>query len=369
MSLTLQNNKEKLIELLTLSSIDGIGAVRLYQLIAKFGSATAVLKASINDLTDLSGIGREIATNIIKKQDRQQASEIIDKIETLGWQVYLYDEPTYPEPLKNINDRPPFLFSLGEYDKSDLNAIAIIGSRISSEEGRLFAEKLAADLAGHGVTIVSGMARGVDTAAHRGALNAGGRTIAVFGSSLDILYPPEGREIAKSICNNGCIFSEYLPGTKPEAHNFPERNRIISGLSQGVVVIEAAQKSGTLSTVAHAIALNREIFAVPGAPRSEFSKGTNQLLKEGARLITSCDDIFAELPRLKGPVPVKDLTKIEDLTDTERTVLQCLADKPMHIDQISRDIETPVPDLMQILLALELKGIIKELSGKRYILN
>jgi DNA processing protein len=360
---------EKLIDLLALRSINGVGVGRFYQLVNHFGSPSEVLKASVNNLTDIPGIGRETALSIGKRQNFHAATELADKINKNGWKLFMYDDANYPEPLKNVVDRPPCLFYLGDYTEKDHNAIAIVGSRSSSEAGRLFTEKLATDLASNGITIISGMARGIDTAAHKGAIRAGKRTIAVFGSSLDIVYPPEGRDLANKIAGNGCIFSEYPPGTKPDPHNFPERNRIISGLSQGVVVIEAAKKSGALSTAAHAISQNREVFAVPGPPNSAYSIGTNRLIKEGARLLTSSADIFAELPRLKGRVKVKNLIKTEDLTDTEKSILKHFAESPVHIDNLSRKLETPMPDLLQILLALELKGIIKELSGKRYILG
>lgn len=360
---------EKLVDLLTLRNISGIGVARFYQLVNHFGSPADVLKASVNNLTDISGIGRETALNIKKQQDFKAATCFAEKINELGWKFFLYDEDDYPEPLKNVVDRPPSLFYLGDYSEKDHNAIAIVGSRTSSETGRLFTEKLATELAANGITIISGMARGIDTAAHKGAIKAGKRTIAIFGSSLDIVYPPEGRDLANKIAGNGCIFSEYPPGTKPDPHNFPERNRIISGLSQGVIIIEAAKKSGALSTAAHALSQNREVFAVPGPPNSGYSVGTNNLIKEGARLLTTVSDIFAELPRLKGRVKVKNLVKTRDLTESEKSILKHLAESPVHIDNLWRKMETPMPDLLQILLALELKGIIKELSGKRYILG
>lgn len=369
MNSTRKNNRETLIDLIALDEIDGIGVARMYQLIGAFGSPGAVLDASISELTDLPNIGRETASKIREKQDRDEACRLVEMISKKGWNFYLYTDGDYPEPLKSIDDRPPYLFYLGNYQESDANAIAIVGSRSASDEGRLFSERLAAGLAENSVTVISGMARGVDTAAHRGALSANGRTIAVFGSSLDIVYPPEGRSVAQKIVQSGCVFSEYLPGMPPHGTNFPRRNRIISGLSQGVVVIEAAERSGALSTASHAIAQNREVFAVPGSPRHETSKGTNRLIKEGARLLTSVEDIFTELPRLKGKVKVKEAEKIEDLTQTEKTILQAFSEGPVQLDFLSRRLDIPVPELLQILLALELKGVIRELSGKRFALS
>ncbi len=368
MSLTETDKREKLIDLITLNNIEGVGVHRLYRLISAFGSAGAALEASIGELTDIADIGRETASKIKKDQNREKTIESIEKIISHGWGIFLYDDADYPKPLKNIPDRPPYLFYMGDYQESDFNAVAIIGSRISTDEARAFTETLASQLAENKVTVISGMARGIDTAAHRGALKSGGRTIAVFGSSLDIIYPPESREIAERIVQAGCIFSEFFPGTMPYGPNFPKRNRIISGLSQAVIVVEAAEKSGAISTVGHALAQNREVFAVPGPPRRESSKGTNLLIKQGARLLTSIEDVFAELPRLRGVVKARQVENFEDLTDTEKSILKLFAEDPIHIDRLSRKLEKPVPDLLQILLALELKGIIKELAGKRYIL-
>jgi DNA processing protein len=362
------DKKEKLIDLMTLNNIDGVGVNRLYRLINTFGSAGAALEASISELTDVPDIGRETASKIKQNQDRAKTIKIIEDIIARDWGMFIYDDENYPQPLKNIVDRPPYLFYFGDYNENDFNAVAIVGSRVSTDEARSFTESLAVQLAENGVTVVSGMARGIDTSAHRGAIKAKGRTIAVFGSSLDIIYPPESREIAQQITQNGCIFSEFLPGTEPYGPNFPRRNRIISGLSQAVIVVEAAEKSGAISTAGHALAQNREVFAVPGPPRRESSRGTNMLIKQGARLLTSVEDIFTELPRLRGDIKARQVQDFEDLTDTEKKVLEFFAEGPIHIDKLSRHLDKPIPDLLQILLALELKGIVKELAGKRYIL-
>jgi DNA processing protein len=369
MSSTNKDRSEKLAWLVTLAGVEGVGPFRLYHLINHFGSPEKALSASIAKLTEIPGIGRDTASKIRENQDHKKSLRFIDEVLKHEWKFFLYDDPEYPEPLGNIPDRPPYLFYLGEFTEKDISAISIVGSRSASEDGRLFAENLSTALAENEVTVISGMARGVDIAAHRGALKANGRTIAVLGCSLDIIYPPEAKNLAHKITQSGALFSEFLPGTAPYGPNFPKRNRIISGLSQGVVVIEAAERSGALSTARHAIAQNREVFAVPGSPRSEMSRGTNRLIKEGAKLLTSVEDIFCELPRLKGQVRTGQVKRIEGLTDTEKKVLDSFAEGPVQIDNLSRTAGTPLPELMQILLALELKGIIKELSGKRYILN
>ncbi len=360
---------EKLTDLITLNAIEGIGPNRMYALIDRFGSAGAVLAKSKADLLDIPGIGESLANTIVNGQNRRAADDVVKTIIKLGWKVITFDDDRYPQPLATLPDKPPCLFYLGEYLETDKNAIAIVGSRLASEEGRLFAGQLSMALAERGVTVVSGMARGIDTAAHRGTLDAGGRTIAVFGCSLDIIYPPEGRDLANRIIQSGAIFSEFLPETKPLGPNFPRRNRIISGLSEGVVVIEAAERSGALSTASHALAQNREVFAVPGSPRARHSTGTNMLIKQGATLLTSVDDIFEQLPRLVHKTKMVKAEHTEELTDGERKILRFFDEGPIHIDKLTRLADAAISDLMQILLALELKGIIKELSGKRYILN
>jgi len=366
---TSKSRIEQLLDIITLSLIDGIGVKRIHQLTAAIGTAEEVLKSPVSRLVEVPGISRSLASMIVENQNRDLAKQTVDKITELGWSFFLYPDEDYPPALKRIPDPPVHLFYAGDYREADFDAIAIVGSRSASDSGRLFAENIATALAENDITVISGMARGIDTCAHRGALKAHGRTLAVFGSSLDIIYPPEGRQTAQRIVESGAIFSEFLPGTSPLGPNFPRRNRIISGLSQGIIVIEATQKSGALSTANHALAQNREIFAVPGSPRASTSIGTNQLIKDGARLLTSVEDIFEELPRLKGRAKISKIRDEIELTKIEKTIIDLFDEKPKHIDILSRELNTAVPDLMPILLALELKGVVKELSGKRYIVD
>jgi len=369
MNSTGKKRLNQLEDILALTLIDSIGPKRFFDLMDHFGSAASILNASNQELCQVAGISTKISDCIMKARTRDEAAELCAKIEKLGWDYFLYNDSTYPLPLKNIHDRPAYLFYKGTFIEKDYMAIAIVGSRKASESGMVFARSLAQGLAAAGVTVISGMARGIDTAAHRGALEAGGRTIAVWGSSLDIIYPPENRALAADIVQSGCIISEFLPETTPIGPNFPRRNRIISGLSQGVVVIEAAEQSGALSTANHALSQNREVFAVPGSPRSTTSRGTNRLLKEGATLVTSVEDIFEALPRLKSELKAEKARNEIELTPTEKNLIDLFDDKPIHIDKLAQDLAAPVTDLMPILLALELKGVLKELSGKRYILN
>ncbi|UCE24129.1 MAG: DNA-processing protein DprA, partial [Candidatus Zixiibacteriota bacterium] len=248
------------------------------------------------------------------------------------------------------------------------NAISIVGTRHPTEEGRLFAYNLAAALARAEITVVSGMAEGIDSAAHKGALDAGGTTVAVWGNSLDVVYPPTNRSLARRIKERGVVFSEYPPGTPPDRAHFPERNRIISGLSEGIVVVEAGKKSGALITADQALAQGRELFAVPGRPGAKMSEGTNALIKKGARLLTSWEDIFEELPRLKGNILVKKFSRLPDMTEIEKRIVEMFSAGPLQIDQLAANVSMPVEEIMEFLLALELKGVIRELSGKRFML-
>ncbi|RKX25675.1 MAG: DNA-protecting protein DprA, partial [Candidatus Zixiibacteriota bacterium] len=211
-------------------------------------------------------------------------------------------------------------------------------------------------------------AEGIDSAAHRGALDAKGKTVAVWGTPLNVVFPASNRELAEQIKKHGTIYSEYLPGADTMAGNFPERNRIISGLSEGVVVVEAGSKSGALITAQCALEQGRELFAVPGSPHARRSLGTNQLIKSGAKLITETEDIFSELPRLRNEIAATQFRQLPDMTDMELRMVDLLTSGPLQIDQLCRETELPVSELLEYLLALELKGIIQELSGKRFIL-
>ncbi len=362
--------KEKLVDAIGLLAIPGIGCGRYNRLVKTFGSPSAVLHASRTELEAVTGISATLASNIKTQFDADHARGIAAKIVQLGWTVVFRGEPGYPRSLMNIpeGDIPPILFARGKIAEDD-TAIAIVGTRRPTEEGRSFACNLAASLAHSGITVVSGMAEGIDAAAHKGALDAGGRTVAVWGNSLDIIYPPSNKSLAARIMKEGLVVSEYLPGTTPDRANFPERNRIISGLSEGVVVIEAGKKSGALITAEQALGQGRELFAVPGRPLAKMSQGTNALIKKGARLLTSVEDVFEELPRLKGEILTKKFSRLPDMTDVEARIVDLFSQGPQQLDQLARRADLPVQELMEFILALELKGIVREVSGKRFVLN
>lgn len=361
--------KEKLTDAIGLLNIPGIGRGRYHRLVKAFGSPSAALAAPVDKLEAVPGIGRALASDIKSRYDGEKALQISSRIVQLGWAVLFSDQPEFPKQLLTIPEPPPLLFRAGEPSSDGDKMIAIVGTRHPTEKGKRFAFNLASSLAKAGIMVVSGMAEGIDSAAHAGALEGGGKTVAVWGNSLDIVYPSSNRPLAKKIKAQGAVYSEYFPGTRPDPAYFPERNRLISGLAEGVVVIEAGKKSGALITAAHALEQGRELFAMPGSPEARMSIGANALIKSGARLLTSVEDIFDELPCLKGEVRAKQFTQLPDMTEVERKIVGLFSSGPLQIDQIARMLNLSTAELMEFLLALELKGVLQEVSGKRYILS
>lgn len=280
--------------LVSLNMVGEIGTIRLKRLLAYFGQPENILKAPQEKLTVVFGIGEKIAQKIhaLKKENLEKEFALVKK---LGLKIITQDDQVYPENLKNIYDPPMLLYVKGELKPEDKLSMAIVGSRRASFYGLSCAEKFASDLAGKGITIVSGMARGIDSYAHKGALKAGGRTIAVIGSGFNNIYPPENKKLAEEIAKCGAVISEFPLDMLPKKENFPRRNRIISGLSLGVLVVEAARNSGALITADFALEQGREVFALPGKVDSNTSFGTNGLIKQGAKLVSGVDDILEEL--------------------------------------------------------------------------
>jgi len=360
--------KQKLTDILTLLTVPGVGRGRYWKLIRRFHTPTAVLQATLGELESVPEIGRKVASAIKQGGNKDRAEEAVARIAEFDWHVLFADTDDFPTMLREIPDPPPVLFARGQPLSDEDKCMAIVGTRHASETGRRFTTHLAGRLAQSGIVVVSGMAEGIDTAAHYGSLNAEGRTIAVWGTSLDIVYPSSNRDLATRILEKGTVLSEYLPGQGPDKSTFPDRNRIISGLSEGVVVVEAGRKSGALITAELALQQGRELFAVPGPPGIERSIGTNELLKRGARVVTTVDDIFEELPRLRGQVSSSRFRAQADVTESEQRMIQLLEDGPKQIDQLSRAMHIPVAELLEYLLALEMKGFVQELSGKRFVL-
>jgi DNA processing protein len=355
---------------LALSTVPNVGPIRFISLVKHFGSPDAVLSASEKELSKFPEIGTVIASNIKGKVDWELAEKQFELIEKNQVQLLTFRDEAYPENLKSIYDPPPFLFTRGKIKKEDKNAIAVVGCRAASSYGRQITEKIGRELAKRGITIISGLARGIDSIGHLSALKENGRTIAVFGSGLDVIYPPENKKLVERIVQNGAIISEFLLGTKPEAPNFPRRNRLISGLSLGVVIVEAGSKSGALLTAQFALEQNREVFAIPGNIGAKNSEGTNQLIKQGAKLVTSVEDILEEL-KIMTTVGQKEESQTEkdlsQLSEMEKNIYNLIMNEPYHIDKIAQETNLTTSCALSTLLSLELKGFIKQLSGKMFV--
>jgi DNA processing protein len=350
---------------LALRRVAGVGAVTFRKLIERFGSPRAVFEgdASALEAAGLRGaqVGAIRAFSGWAEIESQAALLKGQAIELLN----LWEE-AYPERLAAIFDPPPLLFLKGDFSPADRLAVAVVGTRAASYYGRSVCERLSGDLATRGVTIVSGLARGIDTAAHRAALDAGGRTIAVAACGLDVNYPAENRKLAQQIAESGVLVSELPPGTQPDRSHFPARNRIISGLSLGVVVVEAGARSGALITARCALEQGREVFAVPGSIQAPSSAGPHQLLRQGAKLVERAEDVLEEIYPWAACPRVDE--KAAQFNEPERSadessVCRTLEGGPLHVDELARRCNLDQGPLALILLELELKGAIRQLPG------
>ncbi|NLZ45001.1 MAG: DNA-protecting protein DprA [Clostridia bacterium] len=364
--------QEEALYWLALSRAPGIGPRRFFRLLEAFGSAGEAWTASPALVTGV--LGRKLAREFLAYRRTINVEEEWEKLKAKGIKYLLYPEEKYPRLLKMIPDPPPVLYYTGDFQSEDQWAVAVVGSRSATPGGLEFTRELAAGLAAHGITVVSGLARGIDTAAHRGALAAGGgRTIAVLGSGLDRIYPRENEELAREISRRGAVCSEFPPGTEPLPGNFPVRNRIISGLSLGVVVVEAAADSGSLITAEHALEQGREVFAVPGPVTRRANQGSNRLIKQGAALVEGVADILAVL-NLPFPAGAETAAATEmtgkaqpaGLTAAEARVWQLLADGPCHIDLLVRESGLPASEVAAALALLEMKGLVSAVATKTY---
>ena len=353
---------------IALSDVPDIGPVTAKKLLAIYKKPEAVFKAPYKELANIRGIGPAKAKNIKGYSEWGKIDTQLKKLDANGIKIVTFSNKDYPEMLKNIEDAPIVLYIKGTIQKEDRYAVAIVGSRKYSPYGKLAAEKLSSELSSMGFTIVSGMARGIDTLAHTAAINSGGRSIAVLGSGIDVPYPPENRGLMEKLAASGCVISEFPPGTPPERENFPKRNRLISGLSLGVLVVEATADSGSLITASCALEQGKEVFAVPGNINSANSKGTNDLIKKGAKLVQSAEDVIEELaPVLKGYIRTREKANIE-LSVEEKRLCDIVTAEPKHVDMLSRESKMPAQKVLGILLSLELKGIAKQAEGKKFFL-
>ena len=354
--------------LIILNRVEGFGASALRVLLGFFKDPGEILR-NTDRLRKIPLINRGLADKIIKAKKETDLAKEVDLIEKKHIRLISIFDKAYPFNLKNISSPPILLYLKGSFQPEDVFSIAIVGSRRTSWYGRHTAEKLAGELASRGITVISGLARGIDSAGHRGALKAGGKTIAVLGSGIDVIYPPENKSLAKEIEESGAVISEFPVATLPLKRNFPRRNRIISGLSLGVIVVEAAQKSGSLITADFALEQGREVFAVPGKVDSYTSKGTHNLIKQGAKLVSSSEDVIEELmPALKDYIRDAGFQAPKpSLSDLERGIYSFLSPEPKHIDKIIKKSDLPAGQILSTLLKLQIKKLIKELPGKYFV--
>jgi DNA processing protein len=345
--------------------IKGIGAVRLQALIHHFGDLEAAWNAAPQELAG-TGLGPKLIERIQQARNGVDLDRVTEQIHKQGIHVLTWEDDAYPARLKEIDQPPPVLYYRGEFLAEDVFAVAIVGTRRVTPYGRQVTEELASFLGANGLTVVSGLARGVDALAHASTLQAGGRTLAVLGSGVDRIYPPEHRLLADKIMERGAILSDYAPGTAPDASNFPPRNRIISGLSLAVVVIEAGETSGALITAEFAAGQGREVFAVPGSILAPQSKGTNRLIQQGAQPLLTPQDLMQalDLTRLSEHKAVR---KIIPGDAVEARLLKALSDQPVHVDEIRNQTGLPIEKVSATLALMELKGMVRQVGGMNYV--
>lgn len=361
------NYKETLI---WLSSINGITDKVICNIENHFGDISVIWQESNKEIFNIKGIQEKIKQNIIKYKDTKYLERLINAIETNNIKVLSIDDNDYPLRLKNMYSPPKILYVKGEFNFNNNIAIAIVGSRKATPYGRWLSEKFSRELSQLGITIISGMANGIDTYAHRAALNTKGSTISVLGCGVDIIYPKANEKLYHDIITNGAVISQFPLGTKPFPYNFPNRNRIISALSLGVLIIEAEEKSGSLITAEHALNQGVEIFSIPGNINSVYSKGTNKLIKDGAKLVTSIDDIIEEINEFKKLKRIEENEiNYNNLSCNEKKIIECLSNGPTHCDIISYNTEINISEINSFLTILQMKGLVKEMHGKVFVLK
>jgi DNA processing protein len=379
----MKNHSNDIGQWLKLRNTDGVGPVTFGALLKHFSSVDSALGASVSELTKVDGIGDKTARQIVKTCDSFDVDGELELADKLGISIINLEDERYPAALKGICDAPPILYVKGTLTRQDALSIAIVGSRRSSFYGQEQAGRFAHLLASSGFTIVSGMARGIDTAAHRGSLTAKGRTLAVQGCGLSHIFPPENKELFSEIAASGACISELPLKYEPRPENFPPRNRIIAGLSLGVIVIEATERSGALISAKAALEYDREVMAVPGKIDSPLSRGSHRLIKDGAKLIESVEDVMEALGYIgddlkphvsaaaneaqqKIDAPLFDISRLNLNTD-ETTIHNCVSKEPIHIEELIAITNLAVGSVSASLISLRLKGLIKQLPGNMFV--
>ena len=388
-------DQESLKYWIALRAVEEVGCVGFRTLLQAFSSPRAVFSATAQTLQVIPGIGPKTADHIRSFSDWGMAEREIERARELEVAIVTCEDPIYPRNLLNIYDYPPLLYVQGSLCPEEI-CVAVVGSRLASVYGRYTTEKISRELALQGITVVSGLARGIDAAAHRGALAGKGRTIAVLGCGLDIVYPPENEGLAGAVVAHGALITEFPFGTPPNAPNFPSRNRIISGISLGVVVVEAGEKSGSLITARIAAEQGRSVFAVPGEIGAAGSRGTHRLIKQGAMLVENIEDILDEIlpqagrspsasnepsvsSRLDAPAPDPEkktapgdtlpqgVPRMAGLGNQEQRLLSLIPSRPVDIDTLITSSGLTAQEVLNALLILELRGLIRQMPGKQFL--
>jgi DNA processing protein len=346
--------------------IPGVGRVRFQALINKFGSLSGAWQAGPADLKS-AGLEDSVVRAITEHRPSIDPDTEMEAMEKAGVTAFRWDEPGYPALLKEIDDPPPVLYVRGQLTEKDAWSVAVVGTRRATPYGRQVADEMSHQLAANGITVVSGLARGIDAVAHKSALEAGGRTIAVLACGLDVVYPPEHKKLAAQIPEHGALVSDYPIGTEPRGDYFPRRNRIMSGMALGTLVVEGDIKSGALITARLAIDHNREVFAVPGSIFSPQSRGTNTIISRGeAKLVQKVEDVLEELNLTMVPQQM-EMNELIPATDTEADILRHISKEPVHVDEVCRQSGLPVSTVSSLLAMMELKGLVKQMAPMAYV--
>jgi DNA processing protein len=348
------------------NKVPGIGAARLRALQDYFGDLETAWNATTADLQQ-AGLDRRSLTSLLEARKELDLEAEVGRLERAGVQVVTWNDAEYPPNLREAYDAPPVLYLRGQIETRDEWAVAVVGTRRASVYGKEATRMIAGGLAQAGVTVVSGLAQGIDAAAHRACLDAGGRTIAVLGCGVDVVYPPQNAHLAAEIVERGALVSEYALGTRPDARNFPPRNRIISGLALGTIVVEADLDSGALISAGFAAEQGREVFAVPGNIFARTSRGANRLIQQGAKLVCQVADVLEELNLTMVSEKAQARAVIPE-NATEAVLLEHLSAEPMHVDVLGRAVRLPIAQVTSTLALMELKGMVRQVGGMSYVL-
>jgi DNA processing protein len=348
------------------NKVPGIGAARLRALLDYFGDLEIAWRAPAHDLRQ-AGLDRRSISNLVEARDALDLDAEMEQLKRKGVAVLTWEDAAYSRNLGQVYNAPPVLYVRGQLEKRDEWAVAVVGTRRASVYGKEAARMLGSGLARAGVTVVSGLAWGIDTVAHRACLDAGGRTIAVLGCGVDLIYPQQNARLAAEIVERGALVSEYALGTRPDARNFPPRNRIISGLTLGTVVVEADLGSGARITADFAAEQGREVFAVPGSIFSKSSRGTNELIQQGAKMVCDVADVLEELNLTMVSEQAQARAVIPE-NETESLLLEYISAEPVHVDELRRAVRLPIAQVSSTLALMELKGMVRQVGGMNYVL-